>query len=382
MGAAGLPLLSFDSAEDAVGRSLSAWRPGMMDIHHLSTGRGDATLVIGPAGDSLLIDAGDARRVTAATLPQRPDSARPAGEWIGRYVRRRLVDTGRRSLDQALFTHMHADHIGGAADLERQVGIDRVLDAEWPDYLLRPHEDRPTVEAYAPWVEGRTQAGRPVERFQPGRGDQLRLGPGVQVRNLAARGEVWTGAGEGTRWLFPREGLNGRPEENAGSAGLRIGWGRFRYFIGGDLTDWADAGGEPALDVLTPAAEVCGPVDVAVAPHHGLHDASGAGFVRALRPRVWIISAWHASHPSSVTLERFLSEGLNPGAREVYATALSPAADLIMGRLTERLSSRAGHVVVRVAGGGATYRVVVVSDADEAEQVLAASGWRASGPGG
>src|SRR5262249_46380712 len=144
-------------------------------------------------------------------------------------------------------------------------------------------------------------------------------------------------------------------------------FGAFSYFFAGDLTDWADAGTRPWMDALTPAVEACGSVDVAVVPHHGLFDAAGSPMVRGLAARGWVISSWHASHPSISTPERLFNERLYSGARSVYTTGLSPAADLIQGRLTRKLASREGHVVVRVAPDGASFRVVVTSNEDEAD---------------
>lgn len=40
------------------GTPLSPWQPDWLDIHHLATGRGNATFILLPDGPSLLIDAG------------------------------------------------------------------------------------------------------------------------------------------------------------------------------------------------------------------------------------------------------------------------------------------------------------------------------------
>jgi hypothetical protein len=39
---------------------LPAWKPGILDIHHINTGRGNSSLVICPDGTSIPIDAGAA----------------------------------------------------------------------------------------------------------------------------------------------------------------------------------------------------------------------------------------------------------------------------------------------------------------------------------
>lgn len=156
---------------------------------------------------------------------------------------------------------------------------------------------------------------------------------------------------------------------NAGSIALRLRFGAFGYFCGGDLTDWADAGTRSWMDALTPTAEAAGAVDVAVVPHHGLFDAAGSAMVHALAAQVWVISAWHASHPSITTLERLLNERLFSGPRTIYAAGLSAAAELTQGRLIRKLTGREGHVVVRVDADGRAYRTVVTSNVDEDDRV-------------
>jgi hypothetical protein len=120
-------------------------------------------------------------------------------------------------------------------------------------------------------------------------------------------------------------------------------------------------------------------VDVAVAAHHGLFDSTGADVVRALRPRAWLIDVWHVSHPSITTLERLFSQRLYPGPRDVFATGLSSANSLVNERLTHRLSSLTGHVIIRVDPGGGCYRVVVTDNADESDRVIRVFGPYESG---
>ena len=379
---------------DRVRERLAAWRRGTLDIHHLSTGRGDATLIVGPDGTTILIDGGAASRIDAAALPARPNSDRRPGQWIARYIRRRLAETGGDRLDTLLITHLHPDHMGGvgddtprapgglyrltgASDIAAELPIGRIIDPDFPAYGDPPFEDRASAENYVAFVRARAASGGVVERFRVGSANQIGLerggDPRFQVRNIAARGRVWTGSGEETIAVFPpRSALipTDDPGENASSAALCLKFGAFRYFAAGDLTDWAHAGATPWLDALTPAARVAGPVDAAIVPHHGLFDASGAAAVTALAARVWVISAWHASHPSPSTLERLFEPRLYPGPRSVFATDLSPAMDLVAARLTRQLASRQGHVLIRVDGQARSFEVVVTTAADETDRVL------------
>src|SRR4029077_14628370 len=94
----------------AANEKLPAWTPGTLDIHHISTGRGNATLFVMPDGTTLLVDAGAAADGIAETDPH-PDASRSPGEWIARYVKRHVPDS-TAGLDYALITHFHPDHYG------------------------------------------------------------------------------------------------------------------------------------------------------------------------------------------------------------------------------------------------------------------------------
>ena len=252
--------------------------------------------------------------------------------------------------------------------------------------------DAPFARNYVAFVRTRQAAGGRVERLRAGADSQITLTnraasfPTFDVRNLAVNGQVWTGQGEAARSLFPAISTlkpDDVPDENAYSAALRLTYGRFSYFAAGDLTSNTFDGELPWRDVESSAARVAGPVDVAVAAHHGLFDSTGADVVRALRPRVWLLDAWHVSHPSITTLERLFSQRLYPGPRDVFATALSPENSSVNDRLTKRLSSRNGHVVIRVSPGGEDYRVVITSNSDESDRVKTVFGpYQSRGQGG
>ena len=88
-------------AEDVVGKPISPWQPGTLDIHQISTGRGNAGLYIFPDGTTLLVDAGELPIKTPQHTPDRPDDTRPAGEWIVRYIRHALAHDPQPALDYA-----------------------------------------------------------------------------------------------------------------------------------------------------------------------------------------------------------------------------------------------------------------------------------------
>ncbi|MCC4593176.1 hypothetical protein LL974_18775 [Xanthomonas campestris pv. cannae] len=384
---------------DRIREPLSGWIPGMLDIHHIGTGRGNATLIVCPDGTAMMIDAGAIDGLDKYLIDELPNASRRAGEWVGRYARRHLAQAGRHELDDFILTHFHRDHMGeclpdtplapgghyaltGVTDVAQLLPIRRYLDRGYPDYAFPQALDDPNQRNYRAFIQHERVRGAQVERFRAGAADQLRLRrdaagyPGFAIRNLVVNGEVWTGEGERTRALFPPDAV---PTENQCSAALRLQYGAFTYYSGGDLSNSINYYDEdPWRDVETPVAQVTGAVDVAVANHHAYADAMGPACVRALRPRAFVILTNDSAHPSVSPLENMLSERLYPGPRDIYATAMKPE-NIVANKRIREMTSTNGHVVVRVAPGGAQYRIVVTDNSDESDTVLAVHGPYASG---
>ncbi len=382
-------------AEDAVGNPIAPWQPGMLDIHQISTGRGNAGLYILPDGTTLLVDAGELPSKTAQHTPDRPDGTRPAGEWIVRYIRHALAHDAQPALDYVLLTHFHDDHIGGPSGksptascgaykltgltrVGESLRIGKLLDRGWPDYSYpKPLEDAATKN-YRAFVEWQTEhQGLRVERFVPGRNDQVVLCrdakkyPNFQFRNVGANGEIWTGKGTSTQKQFPPLDTVPSalwPHENMCSISFRLSYGKFDYFNGGAIPGIAPQGKPSWHDVETPVAKAVGPVEAAILDHHGYLDTQNEFFVGTLRPRVWTLSVWDKYHPTPGVWSRLQSAQIYPGPRDVFATDLHPANRKAIDGI-DKLASAAGHIVLRVAPGGDSFRVVIVDDASESHRV-------------
>ena len=381
-----------------IGAPLPAWSPGMLDIHHISTGRGNSALFILPDGTTLLVDAGAAGSGIPETDPH-PDASRTPGAWIARYVERHLP-AGATTLDYALITHFHPDHMGqvlatsppdstgayrltGITEVDSVRPIHTLIDRGWPDYSYpAPFKDS-TMANYRAFLDARRAAGMTVERFRPGSRSQLKLlhkaadFPAFEIRNIVANGEMWTGAGESTRALFPPLDTIPQadwPSENMCSAGFRLQYGRFRYFTGGDLPGAADPG-FPAWHAPEAAiAPVVGRVDVHVVNQHGSMGEESEAFLQALGSTVLIVPSWAPSHPAPDVLKRIMNSRFPPSPRYVFATDLRDAARIVIGQRATQLAGPPGHIVVRVYPGGDRYRVFVLDNSNERDTVLAAKG--------
>ena len=232
MGTSGLAVLTVILLQSAVGAQtvgepLPAWTPGVLDIHQISTGRGNAALLVFPDGTSLLVDAGDGNPEPPTGANRVPDGTRSAGEWIARYARRMLSHQADPAIDYGLVTHFHGDHMGslgpatpaepdgayqltGFTAVASHTPIRTMLDRGWPDYAYPRPLGNPMMDNYRAFLDTeRTRRGMTVERVEPGRANQIVLRhdpdryPNFTVRNVATNGEVWTGAGDGTRHHFP-----------------------------------------------------------------------------------------------------------------------------------------------------------------------------------
>jgi hypothetical protein len=383
------------------GEILPPWTPGTMEIHQISTGRGNSALFILPDGTTMLVDAGaQAGTVSPRWVAARPDDSRTPGEWIIRYVRQMLRHDSTPRLDYVLLTHFHSDHMGqvteaarlsksgeyklaGITEVGDQIPIGIIMDRGWPDYQFPAPLVDNNVKNFRAFLKWQSEHnGIRVERFQTGRNNQIVLlrapsrYPDFEVRNIMANGEVWTGVGTTTRQQFPDlkdVPAEDRPTENMCSAGFRLSYGKFDYYTGGDIPGIPFEGFPQWHDVETPVAQAVGPVEAALMNHHGYIDSQNAFFIGTLRPRVWILNVWESAHPTARVYSRLQSMRIYPGPRDVFATHMHDANRVVVVGL-DRLASDHGHVVMRVAPGGKTYTVIVLDDKTESYRVTSVHG--------
>ena len=399
------------SADVAIdGERLPAWREGELDIHHVSTGRGNATFAILPDGTSLLIDAGDLdgeafqRRSPALKLaPRRPSDQVTPGQAIATYIKAVHPAGPAAVIDYALITHFHDDHFGGwrpglprsahgpydltgVTEVAETLPIRTLIDGGAPgdgDPGVVDAAQRASLRNYRAFVEAQAARGLRNERLSVGAADQIRLErrpgrfPTFHVRNIKANELLWDG-GQGSLRLFdPAQAVypDGKRQENPRSLAIVLSYGAFDYFAGGDLTGLSGPGVPGWFDVETAVAKVVGEVDALTLDHHGNRDANNAAFLAALQPRVIVQQSWVSDQPGGEVVHRLASRALWPGERDAFATSLLDETRAAIGSEVDRVyRSRAGHVVVRVEPGGARYRVYVLDDADPDLRVKATFG--------
>jgi len=375
--AARLVLLGFQGT----GEPLPVWTPGTLDIHQIQTGRGNAAFFIFPDGTTMLLDAGEVpgeggRRGRFEIGPQRPNPTKSVAQWIAHYIRQFGPPARQPAVDYAVVTHYHDDHMGALPELSRLIPIGTLIDrGEDP-----PAPAYPVVRAYFDFRRALPAARTQTVRV--GEGGQIGLkqpDASFEVRVVAANGQVWTGKKNAVRNHFPsgwqKLHVSEQPTENDCSIAMRLSYGAFRYFTGGDLAgvplDYLPAW----HDLETPVARATGPVDVAVLNHHGWLDSTNSAFLQMLRPKVAVIPAWHATHPDHSVVRRLRSPGKGIERPELFLTTLLEAPRAVLSYLgSDVFRNSEGHVVVRVAPGGASYTVFVLDATSASAPVLARFG--------
>ena len=393
---------------------LPPWKLGMLDIHHINTGRGNAAFAILPDGTTLLIDAGDMSDTHPRTLSTRnaermPNANKSAAGWIVDYIEQFLPKEQTRQLDYALITHYHDDHFGeldslrskapegkyyltGITEVGHFLPIKKIIDRgfSYPmDFKSETIQNQerfkrdvygmiPTLKNYGRFLEYQHKKNGLVhEKLISGQKNQIELVNNSKdytdfsIRNIAVNSTIWTGAASDTLALLkPGE----YPGENPLSICVKISYGKFEYFTGGDISGIDEFGGTDFNSVESQIAPAIGAVDVATLNHHGNRDSQNSVFVRTLRPRVWIQQNWSSDHPGEEVLRRITSEKLYPGERDIFSTImLQPLKDVIGGRLNQ-YKSQNGHIVLRVQPKGDKYEIYTLNDASEEREVLAKYG--------
>jgi hypothetical protein len=317
-------------------------------------------------------------------------------------------------IDYALITHFHNDHFGGyypGAPLSTtgkyfrsgitgvgdEIRIGTLIDRGYPHYeypfqmrklraskknIKQVEDVGKGVTNYWNFVDYHVRAsGMKAQSLRAGRSDQIVLlhqpkkYSSFQVRNVKSNGTIWTGRGNDTFEQFTPYNDSSEISENPLSNAIRIDYGDFRYYTGGDCPSIADLGQPQWNDVGTPVARAVGEVDVAVMDHHGNRDSHNEFNVKTLRPRVWIQQTWSADHPGHDVFRRITSQYLYEGPRDLFATNMMEANKLVIGPALEKAyKSMDGHILLRVMPGGNEYYVIILNDEDTGYEVKSVFG--------
>jgi competence protein ComEC len=270
---------------------LAAGQSRGLDIHFVDTEGGAATLIVTPAGESVLIDCGN---------PGARDAERVHKTAIG--------PAGLKAIDHLIITHWHLDHYGGVDRLSKLLPIHQFHDHGIPEELAEDKKNFPfLIRAY------RQASGGKSRRLKAG--DEVPLkqadgAPPVRLLCVCADGNVLP-----DRAGFP---LNAAaavhkpkevpPSDNDRSLGFLLSFGNWRFLDLGDLT-WN------VEHKLVHPTDKLGQIDVYQVTHHGLDNSNNPVLIDTVRPRVAIFNngARKGGHPAVTAALRRV-----PGIQAIY----------------------------------------------------------------
>ncbi len=250
-----------------------------LEIYFIDVEGGQATLIVSPSKQSLLVDTGwpgmnsrDADRIKAA--------AKRAGV---------------KEIDYLVITHYHSDHVGGVPQLLVKMPVKTFV-----DHGATVEHGGDADRLYHAYLKAR-DSGSHLE-VKPG--DKIPI-KGLDVTVLTAAGasiaSPLDGAGKPNPACADVKAKEPDPSENARSVGILIQYGSFRMIDLGDLT-W-----NKENELVCPNNKI-GTVDLYLTTHHGLDQSNSPAMVRALHPRVAIMNngarkggspeAWETVHNS------------------------------------------------------------------------------------
>jgi hypothetical protein len=321
-----------------------------------------------------------------------------------------------------MLSHYHGDHMGAWRAKPEKYGIGvhpeggfelislGEVASELPIGTLidrGPYDDRaskdyftkdgiPRYEDYLRMAEWCNKTyGTVHERLKVGYDDQIVLKhhpekyPDFKVMNLAAGGYVWTGTGHQVdSTLLPSAAeclafgslkehkiLPGCPAlaENNFSCVIRLSYGLFDYFTGGDIQHKGRAD-NPIHDIETPISKVVDKTEVVKLGHHGTSSTCGESLMEALCPDVALATNWRDVQPNPISLKRVLA--VNPDVKLIMTNSTEHNLKMLRDEEIDPDSflSREGHVVFRVEPSGEQYWVIILNDQDQKYKVKSVHG--------
>lgn len=394
------------AVEPQVGDVYPLWHEGTLEVHSISTGRGECNLYILPDGTTLLVDAAGslvteeycASKGIGTVTPPRPSASVSGSEVIANYIRH--FNPRGNNVDYYLNSHSHEDHMGswvekydytqgwekhpqgnfyvnGLAKLGTDLTFAKIIDRGLTLPINQCLEDR--IRDYQRFLKWTMDTkGTVYEAAKVGSNTQIGLKynpskyPEFEIRILCASGYAWTGDGENTTRTIPliKSQITAQnPDENIFSVAFMLNYGKFNLFTAGDL-QWEANNNAPWLNADQGILPVVSEVEVMKASHHGSTNANSVELVDKLNPQVVWVNPWRSEQPGYPCVKRFVDR--NPDV-DIFTTNIVESSKAPLSSVSDNFKSWNGHIVIRVQHDG-SYMVYVLDDNDESYRVKSIHG--------
>jgi beta-lactamase superfamily II metal-dependent hydrolase len=233
-----------------------------LDLYFIDVEGGAATLIVTPAGQSVLIDSGY------------PDNN---GRDLNRILHVVRDVAKLDHIDHAAVTHWHLDHFGNHAALAAQIPIRRFYDRGIPDALQEDRNFETRIADYRRATQNQSRTLRAGDSFEL---DTPRTPLSVQI--VTASREVIPNTGAANPFADRHEPQPDDPTDNSASVSFLWRFGDFTFLCCGDLT-WNVEG-----KLVTPNNPL-GTVELFMVTHHGLPSSNNPALVLAIDPVVAVM---------------------------------------------------------------------------------------------
>lgn len=327
-------------ATGAISAQKSNPAPRSLDIFYVDVEGGAATLIVTPAGESILVDAGwpgfdgrDAKRIEQA-----------------------MKVAGITAIDHMIMTHYHTDHYGGIPELAKRVKVNKFYD-HGPMSSL--DEDKDFATKYAAY---RAAAKDQPITLNPGSSIRLKQAPGappVFLQALASRAETVSSRGMVSAPNSECASATQQAEDksdNARSIAFLLRYGAFNFLDTGDLT-WN------IEHKLVCPQNMIGEIVLYQVAHHGANTSNNPTMLRSIKPMVAIMNNGprKGGHPDTVKALREAPKlkDLWQVHRNTTSTAEQNAPEEFIANLDEQ--NDAAHMI-RVSVDAAKRSFTVTND--------------------
>lgn len=422
-----------EPTDNQVGKTLSKWKEGYLDIHAINSSRGECTFFIYPDGTTMLCDAGDIGEAINSEHPNvdpKPHAAMRPYRVYARYLKY-FLPQDKDALDYMYMTHFHNDHFGtpGAYEMVQKgkysytnTGImglydevpfrkiyDRAYDPEDPEYtyIAESGQEYSDPEDYIDFIKwARSEKNLEVDRIENGSLDQLKMLYGASsyedfsVQNVCVNGYYWDGVQQADAYPNNRDGIK-KINENGLSGGFIVRYGDFEYLTCGD------AGANTKVEI--PLAHSLGRrIEAMKSNHHFAWDTMAPESMEILQPKVIVSQSFYDHQPdmgyndqdersnrafqlawaaygnqvcidnTDGTKDYAAKDPAIEGCKCWYFTNVHRHLFEWYPHEVSKMKSTGGHIVIRVAPKGAdgkqTFWVYVLEDGDFSYRVKQADG--------